>query len=353
LEARHRARAARRVLVDQYWDDRSRLFRPRPLPRPRYARLRARAGLPWHYWWQAQALEALLDGVADGDDVAPTIAEDLLAGVAARSGGALTENDYFDDLAWMGLATWRAAEAGLAPIEVPLALAAAVLQGFDAQYGGFRWRRGGTYRNVATSAPGATLLARSAEAAGEESWLEVARQTAGWLHTRLVDPDGQVHDGCTRTGDVETVNPALWSYSAGAVAGLDLELARHTGAAEAAGLLARAARVVRRTSVVLRTIPPTDGRVWRDEAGTDTDADPALFRGILARVCADLVSTDPLRTRDIAEDMGTQARAAWSARDRHGRVGAGWVAAVPGPPSLAAHLSGTLTLAAATRLSHS
>jgi predicted alpha-1,6-mannanase (GH76 family) len=278
----------------------------------------------------------------------------LVAGVTARSGGDITANDFVDDLAWMGLATWRAAGAGLVPTSVPLALADAVLAGYDDQNGGFRWRRGSDYRNVAAGAPAALLLARTAVAAGDPGWLQVARDTAGWLHELLVDDDGLVADGSTRRGGTEVVNAAVWSYNVGAVVALDVELARQApDAAQAQAGLARAARTLRAGTDALRAGPTsgtsTGGRTWRDEAGAGSTEEAALFRGILARFAVDLVLVDPTHTADVAADLAVQAAAAAGARDGLGRIGAGWTRPHPGPPSLAAHVAGTATLAAAGR----
>jgi predicted alpha-1,6-mannanase (GH76 family) len=358
---------ARAVLVEQYWQPRRALFAPHPRERG-LGRWRGRSSGPWHYWWQAHALEVLLDALdpsgpprgalpstaTDDAVTAARLVPALVAGVTAASGGDITANDFVDDLAWMGLATWRAAGAGLVPASVPLALAEAVLAGHEERHGGFRWRRGSAYRNVAAGAPAALLLARTAAATGEPSRLETARRTARWLHEHLVDLDGVVADGSTHRGGTEVVNRAVWSYNLGAVVALDVELARHASdAAQAQAGLARAARTLRAGATALRAGPTPGtsaaGRTWRDEAGAGSTEEAALFRGILARFAADLVLADPVGTRDVAADLAVQAHAAARARDTVGRIGAGWVHPHPGSPSLAAHLAGAATLAAAAR----
>jgi predicted alpha-1,6-mannanase (GH76 family) len=357
------AAQARAVLVRDYWRDGDGLFSPRP--RARWRVSGPTLGEPWHYWWQAHALEALLDGAERGDHAAATLVPQLVAGVTARSGGDVTANDYHDDLAWMGLATWRAARAGLVPVDVPLALADAVLVGHDQNHGGFRWRRGGAYRNVAASAPAALLLARTAAVAGDAGRLQIARHTAEWVHAVLVGDDGVVADGATHRGDGEAVNSSLWSYNVGAVAALDVELARHARHdSEARRLLHRAAGVVRAGTHAVRRPPGAapgggsvgeHGGVWRDEAGPGGREEAALFRGILARFATELVLADPDATGDVAEDLLVQAAAAAGARDPRGRVGTSWVGPASlhrsgPPPSLAAHLAGEATFEAAARV---
>jgi predicted alpha-1,6-mannanase (GH76 family) len=343
------AAEARHVLVREYWDDDLALFRSRPGHRRRVRR-DMRAGA-WHYWWQAHALQVLLDGVEVGDVQAFALVAPLLAGVQQRSGGDLTTNRYYDDLAWMGLATLRAHRLGLLGLDVPTALARAVRAGHDPEHGGFRWRAGGSYLNVAAAAPAAILLAGVAPLAREPAFGELATSTATWLHRHLVDPSGLVLDGCRPVRGALVPRRDVWSYTVGAVAELDLVLAAQADGAQRQQLRARSAVVLRRG---LRELTTPAG-IWRDEAGRGPGVDAPLFRGILAGAVAQAASALP-HADDLAAALTTQARAVLAARDPRGRVAARWVGPTPprvrpSPPSLAAHLAGALTLAAAARSS--
>lgn len=367
---KERSREGRAVLVDQYWDRRSGLFRVDAGQLTRFAGF-----LPWrtwHYWWQAQALEVLLDGHEAGDPWAGHRAMLLLQGVARRSGGDLAANPYFDDLAWMGLAALRANRLGLADVRIPLSLADAVARGWDPAHGGFRWRVDDEFRNVAATAPAAMLLAEVSQLDDDTSRLGMAWAAAGWLRATLVDPAGIVWDGCRPRGGVLVPEGRLWSYNVGTVAGLDVVLAGVSTAVESQRLLSHAARVVRVGTAALRAgcaevgeavallaagsadPSPTPGP-WRDELGDGVGADPQLFRGILSRYATDLVLADPTLI-DIAQDLVVQAEAAWAARDGRGRISAAWGVDPQrstdraAAPTLAAHLSGTLTLASVARL---
>ena len=377
MDVTARAVSARRVLVEQYWDSRTRLFRIRA---GRMARLAS--WLPighWHYWWQAHALDCLLDGLDAGDPGPADLAVDHLNGIVNRTGGDVTGNDFIDDLAWLGLATLRAHRLGMIDARLPRALAEAVRRGHDQDLGGFRWRIGDDFHNVPASAPAAMLLAGAAELADQPGWVGLARDTAEWLHRTVVDGTGVVWDGCRpRAGSLVPEGP-LWSYNIGTVAGLDVTLAALSDPVEADRLLTRAGRVVRAGTAALRagcvdipaarmaatrgsSSPPPGSRPWLDELGHGSHRDPQLFRGILAQYAADLVLADPSRTHDVAADLRHQADAAWSARDHRGLVGPHWDQpttehGLPDPgrgrqgqPWLASHVSGTLTLAAAARI---
>ena len=365
-----RARESRAVLVEEYWDQRTGLFRIAAGRGPRLA-----ARLPvgsWHYWWQAHALEVLLDGHEAGDRSAGPHALRLVHGITRRNGGDLTANPYYDDLAWMGLAMMRAHTLGLMDARVPLSLADAVTTGWDARLGGVRWRVGDEFRNVAATAPAAMLLAGASQVDGDGHRLALARAAADWLHATLVHPRGIVWDGCRPRGGVLVPEGRLWSYTVGTVAGLDVVLAGMSEAGESQRLLARAAQVVRAGTSALRAgcaevsqalamlADGTPGDVtspgaWRDELGDGSGADPQLFRGILARHATALVLADPSLT-DIAGDLVVQAEAVWAARDSRGRIRARWAVAPAAStprepaPTLAAHLSGALTLGSVARL---
>lgn len=365
-----RARRSRAVLVGEYWDGRTGLFRIGAGLRGRFAAL-----LPWgawHFWWQAHGLEVLLDGYEAGDPLAGQRAARLIQGVTRRNHGDVTANDYFDDLAWMGLATLRAHALGVIDARLPMALADAVASGWDARLGGVRWRVHDEFRNVAATAPSAMLLARAGQMDGDARRLGIARQASDWLHATLVDHSGIVWDGCRPREGVLVPEGRLWSYNVGTVVGLDVVLAGTSDEAEAQRRLARAAGVARAGSSVLRAgcrdvgealtllawgpagAAPNSG-IWQDEVSDGSGADPQLFRGILARYTSELLLADPSLT-DIARDLVVQAEAAWEARDIRGRIGPAWgmdPQRLPrrGPaPTLAAHLSGALTLGSAARL---
>ncbi len=340
-----RAAEARAALVAHYWDPRRGRFRPAP---GLTGQLRASLpGAAWHPWWQAHALDVLCDGVQARDADAADLATHLLAGLARGLGPDLTRSAYVDDLAWLGLATWRAHLLGVLGPDVPLALAHAVLRGHDPVLGGFRWRFGDDYHNVPATAPAAMLLAHTAATAGEPGWLALARDAAEWLHATVVGPDGLVRDGARLRGGTLVPEGPLWSYNVGTVAGLDVVLADHEPEpARAAERLERSARVLRAGTGALAG---PDG-TWRDELHVGAGPDPQLFRGILARHLAARIAAAPHGTEDLAAVLRTQAEAVWAARDRHGRVSASWrPPRRSGAPSLAGHLSGALVLAAAAR----
>ncbi|MDQ3402995.1 MAG: fructose-bisphosphate aldolase, partial [Actinomycetota bacterium] len=64
----------------------------------------------WNYWWQAHLLDCLIDAQSRF----PTPAREkmisrLIRGIRLRNFGKWT-NDYYDDIAWLGLALQRASD---------------------------------------------------------------------------------------------------------------------------------------------------------------------------------------------------------------------------------------------------
>jgi len=119
---------------------------PRPVPvRP----------WPWHYWWQAHLLDCLVDAQRRAPN--PVRAMEIAAlarTVRLRNFGSWT-NDYYDDIAWFGLAVQRAGP--LARRSTPSALAAITTRlqaGWTpAGGGGIWWRRGDNFKNAPATAP--------------------------------------------------------------------------------------------------------------------------------------------------------------------------------------------------------
>jgi predicted alpha-1,6-mannanase (GH76 family) len=294
-----RAAEASRALVDRYWDERRELFRTSSARRPLW-----HLG-PWNYWWQAHALDALvLAGDLDR-------AERLVHGIVRRNGGGIT-NDYYDDMAWLGLALHGLAGSGGAGAgELVAELMACLRTGVRAEHGAVVWRRGDTYLNVPANAPTAILAARTGDRA-------LARQLTTWLHTHLVTPDGVVYDGLHPGADVDTTG---WTYNYGTVLGADVAVGELDRARRVA---AAAARLVRADGVL-----PDEGR-----------GDRSLFKGILARYLGTLLAGAP--DPDLRGLLLRNATAAWAARSPEGLVGPDWNRRPDRPVELSAHVSGVL-----------
>ncbi len=268
---------------------------------------------PWHYWWQAHYLDAVVDaglramraGDVDGARGRATCGDRLLGTVRLRNLGRFT-NHYYDDMAWLALAVGRLTllheELGrstprrrLRTAEVTLTrqLRSAVTADLG---GGVFWNTTRDFKNVPATAPVALHLARLGQT-------QQAHRLVDWLYERLVGDAGLFLDGIRVSGGVERVVPDIWSYNQGTVLGALVSLGD-------AGSLCRSADLVHAVAEGLTGARP---QVLR----THGDGDGGLFTGILVRYLA-LAAGEPrlaVETRRLAAGMVVQtAEAFWVGR---------------------------------------
>lgn len=279
---------------------------------------------PWHYWWQAHYLDCLVDTGRrelaqkrrfDGDQrpSAGTLASRLITGIRLRN--LLTfVNSYYDDMAWLALATQRLqklAEETRRPgnRRNERALRTLRLQ-FDSAStnhlgGGTFWNTTRDFKNTPATAPVALFYARSGNTAKAQELLD-------WLDARLFDPSESLYlDGLRiRPDGSEELVTAIYTYNQGPVLGALLEVGGVPNLKRASALIEAVGRGLTRTG---QAGNGQDLRVLRGE-GT---GDGGLFTGILARYLA-LAAADPrlpATSRTQAFQLVTDtAEALWEGR---------------------------------------
>lgn len=279
---------------------------------------------PWHYWWQAHYLDCLVDTGrrellqkrpfdGDGRPSAGKLASRLVTGIRLRN--FLTYvNSYYDDMAWLALATQRlqklAEDTGMPARRRDARMLRALKLQFDSAStdhlgGGIFWNTIRDFKNTPATAPVALFYARNGNTAKAQELLD-------WLDTRLFDPaNGLYLDGLRirQDGSEELVN-AIYTYNQGPVLGALLELGGVQNLKRAAALIEAVDRELIRPAQVGNGM---DLRVLRGE-GT---GDGGLFTGILARYLA-LAAVDPrlpASIRTTASRLVTEtAQALWEGR---------------------------------------
>jgi predicted alpha-1,6-mannanase (GH76 family) len=274
-------------------------------------RLGSLAGLqfPWHYWWQAHYVDCLVDAGrrGPGSPLAGSLASRLLTGMWMRNAFSFV-NNYYDDMAWLALATLRldrlADGTGIPGRRRYAAVRERLKLEFDAAStdhmgGGVFWSKKRDFKNTPATAPVALFYARTGQQAKAQALVD-------WLDRTLFDPaQGLYLDGArlNAAGDVQ-VDRAVYTYNQGPVLGALLELGGEAN-------LARVAEVVEAVNRQLTV--PGGGPVLR----CDGTGDGGLFTGILCRYLA-LAATDirlPERTRATAARLVTgTAEAFWSGK---------------------------------------
>ncbi|WP_242653121.1 glycoside hydrolase family 76 protein [Intrasporangium flavum] len=282
---------------------------------------------PWHYWWQAHHLDAVVDaglrrlraGVLAGASATAARADRVLATVRLRNRARWT-NDFYDDMAWLALAAGRLGRLhrllerrrGHRTLRSARRTLTAELRSAltDDAGGGLFWSTERDFKNVPASGPAALHLARLGD-------LDAARRILDWAYDRLWSPDtGLFADGIRLRDGAEVIVPDVWSYNQGTVLGALVTI----GDPESLG---RAAALVTAVDTHLTTAE-ADASGGRRVLRTHGSGDGGLFTGILARYLALAADTDQLdaSARATASRLvrGT-ADALWEGRDPGRHVG--------------------------------
>ncbi len=283
---------------------------------------------PWHYWWQAHYLDCLVDAGRrelgspgrpgakfDGENrpSAGHLASRLVTGIRLRNFLTVV-NNYYDDMAWLALATLRLDKlAEDTRKHTGRERNAKVLQSLTLQFdsastdelgGGTFWSTKRDFKNTPATGPVALYYARTGNRAKAQALLD-------WLDAKLYEPgQGLYRDGLriSGTGDV-VLEETIYTYNQGPVLGALLELGGEANLERAAALVDAVARnlthpapLLGRTAAVLRCEGTGDG---------------GLFTGILVRYLA-LAAVDerlPTETRATAAALvNDTADALWEGR---------------------------------------
>jgi predicted alpha-1,6-mannanase (GH76 family) len=283
---------------------------------------------PWHYWWQAHYLDCLVDtgrrelgspghpgGRFDGENrpSAGHLASRLVTGIRLRNFLTVV-NNYYDDMAWLALATLRLDKlAEDTRKHAGRDRNAKVLQSLTLQFdsastddlgGGTFWSTKRDFKNTPATAPVALYYARTGNRAKAQALLD-------WLDAKLYEPEqGLYRDGLRISGTgAVMLEETIYTYNQGPVLGALLELGGETNLDRAAALVDAVARnltqpapLLGRTAAVLRCEGTGDG---------------GLFTGILVRYLA-LAAIDerlPAETRAAAAALvNDTAEALWEGR---------------------------------------
>ncbi|WP_217500696.1 glycoside hydrolase family 76 protein [Arthrobacter sp. C9C5] len=283
---------------------------------------------PWHYWWQAHYVDCLVDtgrrelGVEghtpakfDGDNLpsAGKLASRLVTGIRLRNFLTVV-NSYYDDMAWLALATLRLEKLAEDTRKTSgRRRNAKVLKSLTLQFdsastddlgGGTFWSKKRDFKNTPATAPVALYYARTGQSAKAQALLD-------WLDAKLYDPDqGLYRDGLRIAPGGELVlESAIYTYNQGPVLGALLELGGEANLERAAALIA----AVGRSLTVQAPLLGRKGTVLRSEGS----GDGGLFTGVLIRYLALAAVDERLSAETRAEAallVTDTAEAFWEGR---------------------------------------
>ena len=329
-----RADSAQATLQRDFWNPQAKIF---------YSSSSRSGDL--NYWWQAHALDVLVDGFdrTDNPDYVARISS-LFQGVSKQNDGFT--NNYDDDMAWMALALLRAyrCTGDKRYKTVAESLWDTIKEGWDANLGGgVYWQRNPhTYKNTPANAPACILACRLYDETGDSTDLEWAEKIHFWLKSTLVDTaTGVVWDGIDTKG---RVSRAQYSYNYGTYLDACLELYRITrnpSNLNEAVTTAKAADSVFASGGVLRSEGTGDG---------------GLFNGIYVQYLVELTIEpdldDSLRIK-FESFLYDNAVTLWERGQIQGMglFNDNWNSPPSGSVNLSVELSGLLLLEAEAKLS--
>ena len=192
---------------------------------------------PWHYWWQAHYVDCLVDAGRrelaskskfDGDSrpSAGRLASRLVTTIRLRNLLRFV-NDYYDDMAWLALATLRLEKLAEETKKPGRRRNAYVQKCLTLQFdsastdhlgGGTFWSTKRDFKNTPATAPVALYYARTGHT-------ERAQQLVNWLNSKLLHPErGLYQDGLRISHGEVVVDGAIYTYNQGPVLGALLEL---------------------------------------------------------------------------------------------------------------------------------
>lgn len=277
----NRAEMAQQTLHTQFWNPTQQIMN-------QYSPCNGPCNAPYIYWWHAQTLDVLVDGLLRTGDARYTqMIGEAFRGARDLNGDTLLHN-WYDDMQWMALAVLRAHEATGEEryLDGAQELWADIQGGWnDHCGGGIAWKKDQLdYKNTPANAPAAILAARLYGMLGHEADLEWARRIYAWNKSHLVDAEtGFIWDGINRLGDGHLEDGWHFTYNQGAYLGAGLALFEATGEET---YLQDALRTAEETRT--RLIDATSVLLPHER-----DGDVGLFNGIFVRYLALLVQTVP------------------------------------------------------------
>jgi len=234
----------------------------------------------FNYWWNAHALDVLVDGYKRTKDAAYTAKMDeLLDGMYKKNGNKWT-NNFYDDMEWMALACLRAYDATADAKYKTLAesLWGTIKGGWTTvNGGGIMWEKNSpSSKNACSNGPAIILAARLYKLNGKQEDLDWAKKIYTWQRANLVEAArGIVWDGYGNfnEGMVLTYNQGTWLAAA-------LELYTITGEEQMRKDAIRTANYIMNDQVKFSPKGILKG---------ENTGDGGLFKGIFIRYFTQLV----------------------------------------------------------------
>lgn len=246
----------------------------------------------YNYWPQAHTLDIFTDAfLRTKNEVYKQRMKSLLNGTRATNGNKY-QNEYYDDMEWLALASLRAYEATNDNdyLDAANTLWTDIKTGKnDNQGGGIAWRKSQLdYKNTPANAPAIIFACRLYRLKNNAADLTLAKELYTWLKATLVDPaSGIIWDGINGNHDGQ-ISKNKFTYNQGVYMGAALELYKATNNAD------YLADAVRNATATINDTDISPGGLLKSEG----QGDGGLFKGILVRYLTLLIQESAVGATD-------------------------------------------------------
>jgi len=246
----------------------------------------------YNYWPQAHALDIFTDAfLRTKNEVYKQRMKSLLNGTRITNGNKY-QNEYYDDMEWLALASLRAYEATNDNdyLDAANILWTDIKTGQNSnQGGGIAWRKSQLdYKNTPANAPAVIFACRLYALKKNDADLTLAKSLYTWLSATLVDPSsGIIWDGINGNHDGQ-ISKNKFTYNQGVYMGAALELYHVTNNTD------YLADAVRNAKATINDTDISPGGLLKSEG----QGDGGLFKGILVRYLALLIKEPAVNSTD-------------------------------------------------------
>jgi predicted alpha-1,6-mannanase (GH76 family) len=232
----------------------------------------------FHYWWNANGVDALTDGfIRTRQEVYKQRMLNLVRGIKTQHGSY--NNDFYDDMEWLAISSLRAYEhTGVGEyLDVTNLLWTYIKTGSHPEHGGaIQWNKSKPANlHACSNAPAIILATRLYRVSGNVADLNLAKSIFAWMKDHLIDPsNGAVWDAYITTND--GIGKSIYSYNVGTWIGAGLELYKATSDISYLDAAVK-------TAEFAMTQLLYNGVLFNNETGS---MDGGLFKGIFLRYFA-------------------------------------------------------------------
>ncbi len=251
----------------------------------------------FNYWWNAHMLDALVDGYMRTNDAQYLPRMKLLLTGMKTVNGDKYQNDFNDDMQWMGLACLRTYSATDDPdyLAVAKELWAEVKKSWSDVYGGgITWKINTPYgKNAVSNGPATILAMRLYQIEENPDDLEWAKKLYAWEKKTLANPvTGLGWDNISQKDGKTVINKDwIFTYNQGTYIGAAIALYEKTNDKT---YLNDAIKTANSTMISPKV---TSEGLLRDEG----QGDGGLFKGILVRYFTQLIQQPDLGENERKE----------------------------------------------------